>query len=173
VRRERFDDHGRAVDNSETENQAMTTHDSVDFPATLDRLADIRALVEGWCQGRGASPEDCQAVVLAVDEACTNVIEHGYAGRQRGALTLGFEATEREMRVSVRDTGLAFDPGQAPVPDLEADWRQRPIGGLGWHLIRGMVDEIHYRSDDEGNLLTLVKRTTTKPTTGATHGREC
>ncbi len=151
----------------------MMTYDPVEFPATLDRLADIRTLVEDWCRGGGASPEDCQAVVLAVDEACTNVIEHGYAGRERGALTLGFVAAGNEVRISVRDTGRAFDPDQAPPPDLQSDWQERPIGGLGWHLIRGMVDEVHYRSDDEGNLLTLVKRTTTQPTTGATHGCEC
>jgi anti-sigma regulatory factor (Ser/Thr protein kinase) len=146
----------------------MTTSDPVELPATLDRLADIRAVVERWCRGAGASEEDCHAVVLAVDEACTNVIEHGYAGRGGGSLRLAFEAGESEVRVTVRDTGQAFDPGGAPVPNIEADWEERPIGGLGWHLIRGMMDEVHYRSDDEGNLLTLVKKRTTQPTTGAT-----
>lgn len=146
----------------------MPDIEPVEFPATLDRLADIRAHVERWCRSAGASPEDCHAVVLAVDEACTNVIEHGYAGRERGSLGLGFAAGETEVRVTVRDTGQVFDPGGVPAPDIEASWDERPIGGLGWHLIRGMVDEVHYRSDDEGNVLTLVKKRTTQPTTGAT-----
>lgn len=151
----------------------MSEIESVGFPATLEHLAEIRDLVDRWCRDAGTSRVDCQALVLAVDEACTNVIEHGYAGRGDGALTLGFESTEHQVRVTVGDAGRAFDPDQAPVPDLEAGWEERPIGGLGWHLIRGMVDEIHYRSGDEGNVLTLVKKRTNEPTTGATHGREC
>ena len=146
----------------------MTTHDPVDFPATLDRLADIRALVEGWCRGSGAPPEDCQAVVLAVDEACTNVIEHGYAGVDGGVVGLRCEVADGEVRVTVRDTGRPFDPDDAPPPDLVSGWEDRPIGGLGWHLIRGMVDDVRYRADETGNELTLVKRLTREPTTGAT-----
>jgi serine/threonine-protein kinase RsbW len=146
----------------------MPDIEPVAFPARLEQLAEIRALVDGWCRDAGGSRDDCRALVLAVDEACTNVIEHGYAGHERGVLRLGFEAGETEVRVTVRDTGQAFDPGGAPVPDIESGWEERPIGGLGWHLIRGMVDEVHYRSDGRGNLLTFVKKLTTEPTTGAT-----
>ena len=52
--------------------------------------------------------------------------------------------------------GLA--PEEAPVPDVEAPWQDRPIGGLGWHLIRNLVDEIRYQTDGAENRLTLVKR---------------
>lgn len=146
----------------------MTAPATAEFPATLDSLAAIRRVVDGWCLGAGALSEDRHAMVLAVDEACTNVIEHGYAGADGGWIHLAFEARAHEVRLVVRDTGLAFDPADAPRPDLDAGWEDRPIGGLGWHLIRGMVDEVLYRSDESGNVLTLVKKMATEPTTGAT-----
>lgn len=141
---------------------------TVEFPAALEHLAAIRRIVGGWCDRAGASPEDRHAVVLAVDEACTNVIEHGYLGIEGGTLRLDVHVSGDEIRVALRDSGRAFDPDDAPSPDLAAGWRERPIGGLGWHLIRGMVDEVRYRSEASGNQLTLVKRLTKEPTTGAT-----
>jgi anti-sigma regulatory factor (Ser/Thr protein kinase) len=61
--------------------------------------------------------------------------------------------------VTITDRGRPFSPAQAPSPDLEADWQSRAQGGLGWHLIRRVVDEIDYASGAGGeNRLTLVKR---------------
>lgn len=146
----------------------MTKILTADFRATPETLADIRRVVDQWCARVGASPEDRHAVVLAVDEACTNVVEHGYAGGDSGAIHLRCQLRSDEVRVTVRDTGRSFHPDDAPPPDLESGWEERRIGGLGWHLIRGMVDEVRYRADPAGNELTLVKRLTREPTTGAT-----
>lgn len=146
----------------------MNTSNAVTFRATLDSLSDIRSFVDRRCRRAGASAEMCHAVVLAVDEICTNVIEHGYEGRDDGDLRLRFEASRDEIRVIVLDRGRVFDPADAPRPDLDADWRERPIGGLGWHLVRGMVDDVRYASGDSGNEVTLVKRIGARQKTGAT-----
>jgi anti-sigma regulatory factor (Ser/Thr protein kinase) len=146
----------------------MSTAEPTEFPATLESLSEIRRLVERWCRDAGASAEDSHAVVLAVDEVCTNIVEHGYAGREGGTISVRLEEAGDELRVLVGDRGAAFDPAGAAPPDLDADWQDRPIGGLGWHLVRGMVDDLSYRSEPDGNLLTLVKRLKPQPTTGAT-----
>lgn len=146
----------------------MRTAEPTEFPATLESLSEIRRLVGGWCRDAGASAEDSHAVVLAVDEVCTNIVEHGYAGDEGGTISVWLEEAGDELRVLVGDRGAAFDPAGAAPPDLDADWQDRPIGGLGWHLVRGMVDDLSYRSEPDGNLLTLVKRLKPQPTTGAT-----
>lgn len=146
----------------------MSDSETAEFRAVLPSLSEIRRVVERWCRRAGASDEDCHAVVLAVDEVCTNVIEHGYAGRDDGTLVLRLAAGDDEIRLVVGDTGRTFDPADAPRPDVDADWRERPIGGLGWHLVRSMVDDVRYRSDAMGNAVTLIKRLATEPTTGAT-----
>jgi serine/threonine-protein kinase RsbW len=145
----------------------MREHESTDFDASLESLSGIRQTVSQWCEQAGASEEERQALVVAIDEACTNIIEHGYADRTAGLISLAFERADGELRFHISDNGRSFNPDRAPVPDLEADWRERPVGGLGWHLIRNMVDDVSYRSDSTGNVLTLIKKQAPATETGA------
>ena len=128
--------------------------------ALPENLKVIRDFIEESCRGAGVASTDTHDLKVAVDEACSNVVEHGYKGR-RGPLPIGvrFEADETKVSVAVTDRGSPFDPALAPEPDLEAHWKDRRIGGLGWHLIRRLVDEVRYESTEEaGNRLTLIKR---------------
>ncbi len=127
--------------------------------ARLENLARIRAFVAEACRQAGAPAETCSALTLAVDEACTNIIEHAYDGTAGGAIEIAVESLGEELRVTLRDRGRPFDPAAVPRPDLSADWKERPIGGLGWHLIRASVDDVDYGPDPGGgNRLILVKR---------------
>lgn len=60
--------------------------------------------------------------------------------------------------MTIVDDAPLFDPTQFGKPDFAADVERRPIGGLGIHLIRSMVDEISYEFQDKKNRLTLIKR---------------
>ena len=60
--------------------------------------------------------------------------------------------------VTIEDHGARFDPADAPAPALDAPAEDRALGGLGWHLIRQVMDEVHHAHDAQrGNTLTLVK----------------
>ena len=126
--------------------------------ATLAHLPSLRAFVAESCAGAELRAVR-EALQLAVDEACTNVIVHGYAGRDAGPLTLEIQREPAAVCATVTDRGTPFDPARAPPPDLASDWATRPVGGLGWHLVRQSVDELHYTSSDGTNRLVLVKRT--------------
>jgi serine/threonine-protein kinase RsbW len=131
----------------------------IEQEARLENLASLRGFVEEACRRAGGDPTACFDLKLAVDEACTNIIVHGYAGREPGSIGLAFEGNAERLMVTITDRGRPFSPAQAPSPDLEADWQSRAQGGLGWHLIRRVVDEIDYASGAGGeNRLTLVKR---------------
>ena len=132
---------------------------AVIVPAVLESLSAIRELIEGVCDELGVSERERFALALAADEACTNVIVHGYRRRRPGDLQVEVGGGADEIRVVITDRGRPFDPSDAPPPDLDAGWRERRIGGLGQHLIRQMVDRVEYSSDPrDGNVLTLVKR---------------
>jgi serine/threonine-protein kinase RsbW len=127
--------------------------------ARLENLAAARAFVRSAAEAAGAGPEESGALQLAVDEACNNIIEHGYAGRGDGTIELSCESDADSLRVTIVDHGKCFSPERIAPADTSSDWRERPIGGLGWHLIRRSVDDIDYRPDPaRGNRLTLVKR---------------
>jgi serine/threonine-protein kinase RsbW len=69
-------------------------------------------------------------------------------------------AIECGVRVVIRDWGTRFDPLAVPTPDVSAPLEERPLGGLGLYLMRQTMDEVGFRFDeDDGNILTMVKRT--------------
>jgi len=136
----------------------MAFRDSIALPATVDNLSRFREFTAQACTRAGGDDEDGFALKLAVDEVCSNIIEHGSASATDGIIELTFESDGRELTVTVADSGRPFEPGDAPEPDLASGWEERPVGGLGWHLVRQMVDELHYESDASGNRLTLIRK---------------
>ena len=126
--------------------------------ARREHLPALLAFVQAACARAALTPEDAAAVRLAAEEACTNVIAHAYAGAEPGPVTLRFERDARHVVVTVEDRAAPFDPALVAAPDLAGGWEDRELGGLGWHLIRQVMDEVRHEHDPAGgNRLTLVK----------------
>ena len=129
-------------------------------PSSTDNLAMIRDFVSKVGEKAGFDEKEVMKLSLAVDEACANVIEHAYGdipikGQVRVRVT--FDADE--VIIEVVDTGKGFDPSQLPVKDVEQLVRERRSGGLGWRLIRSVMDEVHYQMvPGEKNELRMVKK---------------
>ena len=120
-------------------------------PATLDFIA--KRMEED-----SASEAIIAKVQLAVDEACTNIINYGYSG-YGGLITISYELVGVDFVVTIRDKGKPFDPRTVPPPDLGSEWDKRKVGGLGTHLMRSVMDDIKYESDAvKGNKLIMRKR---------------
>jgi serine/threonine-protein kinase RsbW len=126
--------------------------------ARLTDLAALRAFVAAACAEVGAPPAVGEALVLAADEVCSNIVLHGYGPGMPGPITIEVERAADGARMTIADEGRAFDPADAPAPDLDAPWEQREAGGLGWYIVRRMVDELRYERRSGVNLVTLVKR---------------
>lgn len=127
--------------------------------ARVERLPALLRHVEQTCERGGVDPETREALRLAVEEVCVNVIKHGYSGRTPGPIRLACAVLPDEVRVTVTDEAPPFDPARVQRPDLESAWEERPVGGLGWHLVRQVTDEVHHEVTAQGgNRLVLVKR---------------
>lgn len=120
------------------------------------------ALSESICGQLNLNAEDAYATRLAVEEACTNIVNHGYAETEPGPIQLSFKLKQvddaRQLIIELRDTATPFHPDDAKAPDLLSDVEDRPVGGLGWFFIHNTMDEVRYRSEGGENCLTLVKR---------------
>jgi serine/threonine-protein kinase RsbW len=126
--------------------------------ARREHLPALLAFVQAACARAALTPDDAAAVRLAAEEACTNVVAHAYAGAEPGPVSLRFERDARQVVVTVEDRAAPFDPALVAAPDLTAGWADRELGGLGWHLIRQVMDEVRHEHDPAGgNRLTLVK----------------
>jgi len=78
-------------------------------------------------------------MVSAVSELFNNVAIHSYA-HSTGDIALEMEVTGDHLEISISDTGTAFDLSQVPTPELAS----LPEGGMGIHIARACVDELHY-----------------------------
>ena len=125
---------------------------------TLRNLPAFREFVEDRARRAGLPEDVVFALKLAVDEVCANVIEHGYRGLAPGPIEVEFAHDAECATVTVTDHGRPFDPRDVPAPDTTLAWEGRPVGGLGWHLIRSVIDDVDYAAGPGGNVLRLVKR---------------
>ncbi len=132
---------------------------SIEREARVENVAAFRDFIEKACRGVGADESVCFEMKLVVDEACSNLVMHGYKGREPGPIGVFFSRDGDEIIVTITDRAPPFDPKDAPIPRLDAPASERRPGGLGWHMIREIVDRMHYEANArDGNRLTLVKR---------------
>jgi serine/threonine-protein kinase RsbW len=131
--------------------------------ARRERLGDLLAFVDRACARAALDSDVAFDVRLATEEAVTNVIEHGYAGVPTpGPISLRFHRDPRQIVVTIDDLAAPFDPATIRPADASAPLEKRRIGGLGWHFVTRVMDEVrHEHRHPRGNRLTLVKRLAT------------
>jgi serine/threonine-protein kinase RsbW len=127
--------------------------------ATPSSLGTLLAFLDDTCKEAGLDDEAAFAVRLAGEEACTNIINHAYHGVEPGPISLDVRCDSERVVLLIEDRAPFFSPADAPQPDLTGDWETRREGGLGWHLIRQMMDEVrHEPLAGGGNRLEMIKR---------------
>jgi len=133
---------------------------AIEVESKLENIPVIGDFIVDTLEGFAVGQATIYQILLAVDEACTNVIKHAYSG-QTGIITLTCELLDDSLVIIIRDRGKPFDPRSVPPPDLEADLEQRKIGGLGIYFMQKMMDDVSYEfSPEEGNKLIMRKRLT-------------
>ena len=133
-------------------------------PGRFERLTEIAAFITRAAREAGLSDDEAFHVEMAVDEACSNVIEHAYA-TQTGDIDLACRCpTAGQFEVVIRDSGQSFDPDEVPTPNVDAptDLSTLNEGGLGLYFMRKLMDEVRFEFvPGQGNTLTMIKRTKT------------
>jgi serine/threonine-protein kinase RsbW len=128
------------------------------FPGRYDSLADICDFVSGAAHQAELSEADTYSVQLAVDEACSNIIQHAYGGENIGNIQCTCEVTKKALTITLHDEGNPFDPSGIPEPKKNVPLENIKPGGAGLFLMRKLMDEVDFNfTPGEGNTLILVK----------------
>lgn len=140
----------------------MTATLSVNVRSRDDDLPRLAEAVEKFARAQLWPTTMAYQVQLALEELALNIVNYGYddADREtaRGA-EIEIVSDDSGVTIEIVDDGRPFDPfSEAPPPDLESGLESRPIGGLGVHLVKTMMDETAYRREGGLNRLTLIKR---------------
>jgi anti-sigma regulatory factor (Ser/Thr protein kinase) len=127
-----------------------------DYPADTETLATVRSAVHAAASAAGAAPDCADEIVLAVNEACMNIIQHGYRFAPNQVFHIELAITDGTLEILLCDNGAAVNEQQLKPRALDD---VRP-GGLGVHFIRALTDTMAYLPPDETwrNRLQMKKR---------------
>jgi serine/threonine-protein kinase RsbW len=148
----------------------MTKVREREFPGRFESLAEIGEFIRQAAEAAGLDERATYEVELAVDEACSNIIEHAYCCEddsppsERDDIQCTCRIGDEGLTIVLRDYGRPFDPQSVPEPDRDADLEEREVGGLGLYLMHRLMDEVGFEfTSDDGNVLTMVKRVEKTP----------
>jgi serine/threonine-protein kinase RsbW len=136
----------------------MTSGEHRVFEARMSALPDTATFVEGFCSLHGIAGADVLRLTLIVEELFTNTVEHGCRGQHDASIHITLSADAGEVRLLYEDTAGPYDPLSrlsASATDLAVAPEQRPIGGLGIHLVRQLTRSARYVNEDGRNRLWL------------------
>ncbi len=136
----------------------MSAKVSLKIETAPDALERINDALEAIGQEEEWPPDLLFTTNLVLEELGLNIINHAYGG-ERSEFEMIITSEDSSLTLELIDSGPPFNPlHDAPTPDLEASIEDRPIGGLGIHLVKTMMDELEYRREHDKNHLKMVKR---------------
>ena len=138
----------------------MENTNQITCAAELESLPMFRKFVDKVCRQK-LDDDICYDLKLGVDEACTNIITHGYAGMNPGSILLKIKSDDDKIIMTITDFGHPFEPYQPEKPDVTASLDNCEMGGFGLFFLYEIMDEITYEVTEDGNTLTLKKRLST------------
>ena len=123
----------------------------------LSEMAKVDEKLDEFAEQFGVPPAIAATFHIIFDDLLNNVISYGYNDEQRHFIDISLELTANSLIVSIADDGVPFNPLAETAPDTTLSIEDRPIGGMGIHLVINMVDDISYQRTADKNVLTLTK----------------
>ena len=137
---------------------AIRINRSLTLPNDVQATPQLAAFVDEVCQELNFDASQTMQMNLAVEEAVVNVMNYAYPKGTEGDVTIDAIANNERLKFVITDSGVPFDPTAQGEADTTLSVEERPIGGLGIHLVRHYMDSINYERTDGHNVLTLRKR---------------
>lgn len=138
--------------------ETQAAHRSKKILSRTDNLLEVREFISEEARAYGFSEEDAGNIVLAVDEACTNIIKHAYQYATDKEIEVSIFQNKRSFEIRIFDSGKSFNPSEIRQPDLKEHIGHRKRGGLGVYLIKKLMDKVEYSfHQGKRNEVRLIK----------------
>jgi anti-sigma regulatory factor (Ser/Thr protein kinase) len=135
----------------------LKSNEQIIVPAQINYLPVLRNFICRIASKYKFSKGEVNALTISVDEACTNIIKHGYRDIPSGSITMKVNIKTDRLVVELIDHGISFDPNQVSDPNLDQYIQNGKKGGLGIFIMKKFLDEIQYATSETANILRLVK----------------
>ncbi|TFH01383.1 MAG: HAMP domain-containing protein [Calditrichales bacterium] len=132
--------------------------EEITIPAQMSYMGQVRDYIEHIGSKYKYSDKIINSYKLVIEEACTNIIRHGYRDIKGGEISLKAIIRQQSLTIVIIDQGISYDPRQAQTPDLEKYIQIGKKGGLGIFMMRKLMDDVQYNITSRGNELRLTKQ---------------
>jgi len=149
----------KSMPSSQNISASPRVQSSLSLPARLDYIEPVQNYVEGLCEVHGCEKKESLMVVLAVEEAVSNVIQHGFASEKGGTFEISFDVGAADLTIEIHDKGLPFDQRMLSACG-ESDESKPPDSheGLGVRLMKGAMDRVEFINlGKQGKLVRMFK----------------
>lgn len=130
---------------------------SLTLPNDINTIPQLNEFIDTVCEELEIDMALAMSLNLAMEEAVVNVMDYAYPAGTEGEVCIEAVAEEAQLHFIISDSGVPFDPTAKEEVDTTLSAEERPIGGLGIHLIRQLMDDICYEHKDGKNILRLSK----------------
>ena len=129
----------------------------MELPSSTDYISLVRQFVGGIAQKAGFTEIDIEKIELALDEACSNVLQHAYKFESNNRYAIEISVKNAKLDIVITDQGDSFTFEEAVVPDIEQHVSELKVGGLGIFIMQQMMDDVKYEPSNNGNILRMAK----------------
>jgi anti-sigma regulatory factor (Ser/Thr protein kinase) len=121
-------------------------------------IARAQDELERFAAAHNVSGRPLYELQLALEEHLANIVNYAYEDNAPHHITVRFGFKSPEIRIQIQDDGRPFNPLDHPPPGVSLPVDQKPVGGLGIHMMRKSVDGLEYRRESDRNILEMIKR---------------
>jgi serine/threonine-protein kinase RsbW len=127
------------------------------IPNSFDALSTAAEETTRFLEENSASSDTVFAANLAIEELVTNIVKYGYDDTGAHEILIVLSVRDNKLSIEISDDGHEFNPFDQPEPDTTLPAEERPIGGLGIHFVRNLLDGYAYHRTEGRNIVTLSK----------------
>jgi sigma-B regulation protein RsbU (phosphoserine phosphatase) len=133
-------------------------HLAIEAKNRLDEIARVNDEFNAFAEAHEIDTKVRRSLNLVFDELMNNTISYGYDDEGEHEIHVVLRLKGGVLHVTISDDGTPFNPFDISAPDTTLSLEERPIGGLGVHLVRSVMDEVSYQRKGERNVITMSMR---------------
>jgi serine/threonine-protein kinase RsbW len=136
--------------------ETISVSSQIKLPANIQNLQQFINFVSDNARQQGFDQKRIKEIELATEETIVNILNYAYRDVIGDIeITCKTENNEKFI-IEIIDSGIPFNPLSVEEPDIYGEISEREVGGLGVFLMRKLMDDVHYRRDENKNILTLI-----------------
>ncbi|MGH7924364.1 MAG: ATP-binding protein [Candidatus Binatus sp.] len=121
-------------------------------------MRQVDSFVVAFVRELGIAADEAPRILILLEELLTNLMKYGYAGRaEPGQAEIALGLDGNRLEIEFIDDGCEFDPFSASASNLDEAAENRPIGGIGLHIVRSLADETRYERRNQNNVIRLIR----------------